>query len=1034
MKIAQISIKRPTVVVITFTLLVFFGVFAFTKLNQELFPRVALQTIMIGTVYPGAGPSEVENSVTKKVEDALSSLEGIKDINSISMENYSMSVVRLRYGVDIDRVIQDAQRKINAIKANLPAESKESSIDKYDMAELPILNIGATSSMPELEFYNFVKNTVKPSIESVTGVANVELFGGNEREIQVNLNESKLKSYGLSILQVTQTLIYSNLDYPTGKVKDNNRQILIRLEGKYQSIGDIEDVVLKTLANGGVVKVKDVADVYDTRKEITTINRTNGINSIGIGIRRQADANAVSISKEAEKILADLEQKYASQDVVFNIAMNDSEFTMEAIDSVLSDLIMAIVFVAITMLLFLHSLRNSLIVIVTIPTSLIATFIVMYSFGITLNIASLLALSLVIGILVDDAIVVVENIHRHLEMGKNRAQAAYDGIKGLGLTVISTSFVLLVVFIPIALTQNMVADLFRGFCITAAAAVVFSTIVSFTIVPLMSSRIGKLESINNNTFIGKFINGFENMIQKMASKIRSLLAWSFSHKLIVFSCTLVLFIASILLVSLGFIGSEFASIGDRGEFYLNIELPKNSTIEQTNLMTLQAEDIINENPLVTSVFTTVGSQEDGQAQPYLSEILIKILPYHERDVSTDDCAREIKLALQAQLVGAKITTAQSAITGGKDVNPIEMYIMGSNVDSVLIAAEIIKNRLSKIQGIIDLKLSYETGNPEINIKPDREKMAKLGVSFELLGASLNNAFSGNQDAKFRDKDDEYDINVRLDLFDRKNIRDVENFSLVNALGEVVHLNQFADVTENESPTKLERRNRTPSIRIISQISGRPVGSIGEDIVQVVNSMSLPSSISVVYGGEMENQEEGFGMIGLAFFISIILVYLIMVLLYNDYIYPFAVLFSIPLALIGALLAMAMAMENISIFTLLGMIMLIGLVAKNAILVVDFANELRTKGMEVKEALLEATQKRFRPIVMTVLSTIVGMLPIALAQGAGADWKNGLAWVLIGGLTSSALLTLVIVPLMYYLLYRAMEKLRWSKKTVIELEV
>ncbi len=1033
MKIAKISIMRPTVVIVMSALLVFFGIFAFTRLNQELFPRIAMQTIMIGTQYPGAGPYEVESSVTKKIEDALSSLEGIQDIKSVSMESFSMSVVRLRYGVDIDLVMQDAQRKINAIKADLPTETKESSIEKYDFAELPILNIGAISGMPALEFYDFVKNTVKPSIESVKGVAGVELFGGNEREIQVTLNEDKLKSYGLSILQVTQTLVHSNLDFPTGKVKDCNRQILVRLEGKFRSTGDIENVVLKTMENGGVVKVKDVADVQDTQKEVTAINRTNGVNSIGISVRRQADANAVSISEEVEKILAGLEQKHASQNVTFKLAMNDSEFTTEAIGSVLADLAMAILFVAIIMLLFLQSTRNSLIVIITIPISLVATFIVMYAFGITLNLASLLALSLVIGLLVDDAIVVVENIHRHLEMGKKKVSAAYDGIKELGLTVISTSLVLVVVFIPVALTQNRVADLFRGFCITAAAAVVFSTIVSFTIVPLMSSRIGKLENIKNNTFLRKFINGFENAIQNTAYKTRSLLAWSFNHKLIVFSSTFALFIASAMLVPLGFIGSEFASIGDRGEFYLNIELPKNSTIEQTNTLTQKAESIINCNPLVASVFTTVGSQEDGLRQPYLSEILIKILPYDKRNVSTEDCAREIKLALQRQLPGAKITTAQSAITGGKDVNPIELYITGNNLDSVLIAAKAIKTQLSGIQGVIDLKLSYETGNPEISVKPDREKMAKLGVSFELLGASLNNAFSGNQDAKFRDKDSEYDINIRLDQFDRKNIRDVENFSLINAFGKVVHLNQFAEITESESPTKLERRNRIPSIRIISQIAGRPVGSIGEDIRQAVNAMPLPSSISVIYGGEMENQEEGFDMIGLAFLVSIILVYLIMVLLYNDYIYPFAILFSVPLALIGALIAMALAMENISIFTLLGMIMLIGLVTKNAILVVDFANQLRTKGMEVKGALLEATQKRFRPILMTVISTIAGMLPIALAQGAGADWKNGLAWVLIGGLTSSAILTLVIVPLVYYLLHRMMEKLGWNKKPVIELE-
>lgn len=1029
MKIAKISIKRPTVVVVISAIFIFFGIFSYLNLSQELFPRVAMQTIMIGTQYPGASPSEVESSITKKIEDAVSSLEGIKDIKSVSMESFSMTIVRLKYGIDIDKVIQDAQRKISAIRTELPINAKESSIDKYDFAELPILNISATSNFPDLEFYDFVKNKIKPSIESVSGVAKVELFGGNEREIQVNINEEKIRSFDLSILQIAQTLIYSNLDFPTGKIKNENRQILVRLDSKYQSISDIENVVLKKMPNGGVVKVKDVANVYDTQKEITTITRANGINSIGISVRRQTDANAVSISREVEKILVLLEEEYKDDNLKFDIALNDSEFTIEAVNSVFLDLLMAIIFVAITMLIFLHSFRNSVIVIVAIPISLIATFIVMYILGITINLATLLALSLVIGILVDDAIVVVENIHRHLEMGKNRVQAAYDGIKELGLTVLSTTFVLVVVFIPVALTQNVVADLFRGFCFTAAAAVLFSTLVSLTIVPLMSSRIGKLEHFSEYSFIGKAISMFENWIQYLAVQMRELLSWSFNHKIIVFICTSIIFVASIMLIPYGFIGSEFASIGDRGEFYLNVELPKNATIEQTDRLTAQAENIIKKNPYVISVFTTIGAQEDGQTQPYLSEILVKILPHNQRDISTEDCAREIKLALQSKLVGAKFSTAQSAITGGKDVNPIEIYITGNNIDTIMFAATTIKEHISSIPGVVDAKLSLETGNPEISIKPDREKMAKLGISSDLLGASLNTAFSGNKDAKYREGEYEYDINIRLDQYNRRNIYDVENFSLINMNGETVYLKQFAEVNEKEAPSKLERRNRIPSIRLISQISGRPVGTIGDDIVKTIDTIPLPSSISIVYGGEMENQEEGFESIVWAFLISIVLVYLIMVLLYNDYVYPFAVLFSLPLAIIGALLAMALAMENISIFTLLGMIMLIGLVAKNAILVVDFANQLQLEGLEVKEALLEATQKRFRPIIMTVLSTIVGMLPIALAQGAGADWKNGLAWVLIGGLTSSSILTLVIVPLVYYLLNKTMIKLGVKKKIV-----
>lgn len=431
-------------------------------------------------------------------------------------------------------------------------------------------------------------------------------------------------------------------------------------------------------------------------------------------------------------------------------------------------------------------------------------------------------------------------------------------------------------FYSYSLDASAVSDLFRGVCYTAAAAVLFSTLASFTLVPFLSSRIGKLEKINKQTFIGRFINWFEDGIQNVSLKIRGLLVWSFNHKIVVFVSTFLLFIGSLMLVPLGFIGTEFASIGDRGEFYLDIEMPKNSTIEQTNLLTRKAEVIIEQNPYVTSVFTTVGAQEDGIAQPYLSEILVKILPHDEREVSTEECAREIKTTLQDQLVGAKIMIAQSVIIGGKDVDPIEMYVTGNNIDTILVVAEVIKKCISQIPEVIDAKLSLEVGMPEITIKPDREKMTRLGIPFELLGASLNNAFSGNQDAMFREGNNEYDINIQLDNFDRKDIQDIKNFSLVNIFGNTIYLHQFAEISETESPSKIERRNRIPSVRVISQIAGRSVGVIGEDIIREVNTLKMPSSVSVVYGGEMEIQDEGFETIGWAFIISIVLVYLIIV--------------------------------------------------------------------------------------------------------------------------------------------------------------
>jgi HAE1 family hydrophobic/amphiphilic exporter-1 len=743
-------------------------------------------------------------------------------------------------------------------------------------------------------------------------------------------------------------------------------------------------------------------------------------------VQRQSDANTVEVCRQVESRLDRMKAENRDKSLDFVIALNESEFTVEAADSVVSDLLLAALLVAVAMLLFLHSFRNSLIVLISIPTSLVATFIVMYLMGFTLNLMTLLGLSLVVGILVDDAIVVIENIHRHLEMRKNRRLAAYDGLKEIGATVVSITLVLVVVFLPVTFTQSVVSMLFRQFCVTVAAATLLSLLASFTLVPWLSSRIGKIEHINPNRWWGKIINGFEQGVNRFAENMVSLLRWSFRHKFIVFGVTVGLFIASLSLFSFGLIGEELMSIGDRGEFFIEIELPKNATIEQTNRVAYQAENIIRSSPAVKSVFTTVGASDLGQPQANMADIFVKMVPYDQRDMTAPDFAREVKLALQSAVVGAKIRTAVSGITGGKDNTPIELYVIGNNLDSLIATADAIREKMSAIQGVVDAKSSVEGGNPEIHIRPDRAKMATLGVSFDMLGAALSNAFNGNQDAKFKKGNSEWDINIRLADFDRKNTDDVKNFALPNARGEIIRIGQLAEITESEGATRLDRRNRMSSVTLSCQVAGRPVGTVGDDLKAMLSQMHLPRGVGIEYGGDLAIQDDAFGTLGFALLVSILLVYLIMVVLYDNYVRPFVVLFSIPLALIGALFALALSMQTLSLFTMLGLIMLVGLVAKNAIIVVDFAGQLQGEGMEVKAALIEATRKRFRPVVMTTLATVIGMLPIALAQGPGAEWKNGLAWALIGGLTSSMFLTLIVVPLVYMVFYKIKARISKTK--------
>lgn len=1023
MNIIKTSITRPTTVVVAFVILAFFGIYSLTQLNRELMPSMTLDVISISTVYQGAGTAEVENSVTKKIEDAVFSIEGIDEITSTSMENYSLVTIHLKAGTDLDKALQNVQRKVNAIRADLPESVKEPSINDFSLADIPIMTIGATANMGETEFYDLIDHEIKPALERIPGIAQVALIGGSEREIQVNINEERMGAYGLSILDVSNILINSNLDFPTGQIKSAGKQTQIRLQGKYNNLADIENVIVKYMPDGTAIKVKNIADVHDGYKEVETLSRVNGIPSIGITVQRSADANTVKISEATHEILDALQVTYEPVGLNFMIAADNAEFTLEASNSVMIDLVIAIVLVALTMLLFLSSVRNSVIVSIAIPLSLVSTFIVMYLLGFSLNLMSLLAITLVVGILVDDAIVVIENIHRHMEMGKNRMQAAYDGLHEISGTIISITLVLVVVFIPISLTQGTIANVFRQFAVTIAIAVLFSLLVSFTVVPLLYSRFGKINEFNRGSFIGKGIHAFESRIEMIAGWFSKLLSWSLSHKLITLAITLALLVGSVSLIAFGFIGSDLAPQGDQGQFVIKIELPRDVTIEQTNQAAYRAENILRSSPFVETVFTTVGAEENGQPQARLADLRVKMVPHNERSISSSDFSREAKQFISQHIPGAQVWVAMTDLMGNIDEAPVQYHITGHNMDSVRIVANLILDKIKSVKGIVDPKLSAEESTPEISIIPDRDKMSAMGIPFEVLGGTLNNAFSGNNDAKFRQGEYEYDIKIRLDNFDRRNTADVENLTLINTSGEAVKLKQFARIEETDAPGILERRNRSASIALNSQVGGRPIGDIGQDVSQLINTLDLPENITIIPGGELEMQDESFGTMGLALIISILLVYLIMVLLYNNYIYPFVVLISIPLAIIGALLALALTMDTLNLFTLLGLLALIGLVAKNAIILVDFTNQSKAKGMGLKDALIEATRQRFRPILMTTAATVIGMLPIALATGAGAEWKNGLAWVMIGGLISSMFLTLIVVPVVYYVMDRMMAKFR-----------
>ena len=1042
MKLAEISIKRPSLIIVLFTILTLGGLLSYSMMGYELIPKFETNVVTISTVYPGASPSEVETSVTRKIEDAVGSLENVKKVESSSYESLSVIMVQLNTGADVNYALNDAQRKVNAILSQLPDDIDAPSLNKFSLDDLPIMTMSISSNkLNNRELYDLLDKKIEPIFSRVSGVAQVDLVGGQEREIQVNIDEKKLQGYNISIGEVQQAILSSNLDFPTGSLKSRTSKSTIRLSGKYKSIEEMSNLVISN-RNGAQVRLSDVANVFDTTQDVEKIARFNQNPTILMQVKKQSDANAVAVSENVQKTIADVTKNYAVQGLNVKIVDDSTDFTLAAADHVIFDLVIAVILVAIVMLLFLHNIRNAFIVMVSIPLSLIATFIGMYLMGYTLNLMSLLGLSLVVGILVDDAIVVLENVYRHMEMGKSRIRAAYDGASEIGFTVTAITLVIVVVFLPIAMSSGLVSDILAQFCVTVVMATLFSLLASFTIIPWLSSRFGKVVHLTGKNPFEKFILWFEGQLDKFTHWITDILEWCLKsglRRIMTVVITFLILLSSMLLVAFGFIGGEFFPKMDRGQFLVQIELPKDATIEKTNQVTLNVEKYLRDNKDVVDLITTVGQQSTGfgasQATVYQAEVQVKLVDKSERAQSTDILAAKFKRDLEEKFTGVEFKTAPIGLMGA-DNAPIEMVVTAADNETANKEANRILELLKKVPGSVDAELSTDTGSPEVRVNIDRDKMATLGLNLSSVGQAMQTAYSGNTDGKFRAGEYEYDINIRFADANRQSIDDVRNLMFTNNNGEQIRLSQFANVDMSSGPSLLQRRDKSPSVKVMSKVVGRPAGDVANEWADqfMENEKTKPAGVNYIWSGDMENQTEGFGTLGLALLAAIVLVYLVMVSLYDSFVYPFVVLFSIPLALIGVMVILALTNNSINIFTMLGMIMLIGLVAKNAIMIVDFTNMRKAAGENTHDALIQANHARLRPILMTTIAMIFGMLPIALAQGAGAEMNNGLAWVVIGGLTSSLFLTLIIVPVVYSLFDSMLRRMGKDEKVDYESEM
>ncbi len=1030
MNITEISIKRPSLIIVLFSVLTLLGFIGYKNLSYELMPDFNQPVVVIKTVYPGAEPNEVETSVSRKIEDALSNLEGVDYLVTKSLPNASIIIANLKYGTDLDKTMQDAQRYIDNIRKDLPQDILSPLMSKVSPNDLPIMSISATSNLSSTEFYQKMKDDYLPQIQQIKGVAEITVLGGEEREIQVKINQDKLKLYKISMIQVVEAINKSGLDLPAGKVQTDKESNSVRLTGKFTSLEDIKNVQVAMPVLGSPVYVKDVAVVMDGIKETTSVSRYNGKNGIGLMLKKQGDANAVDVSTLVREKFKSIEEQNASAGVAFIIADDSTDNTIAAVNSVVYDLILAVILVSLVMLLFLRSFRNSFIVIVAIPTSLVTAFAVMWLLGYTLNLMTLLAMSLIIGILVDDAVVVLENIQKHLDRGKDKRTAALDGRMEIGFAALSITLVDVVVFLPILFIQVFVADMLKQFSVVVVTSTLTSLLVSFTLTPWLVSRIGKKEDLQPTNFFNRFLLWFEHQLENFTNWYGRQLEWVLSHKLIFTSFVFLLFVMTLGIMKQGIIGKELISTGDQGKFRMALEFDKSTSIHQNNVIAQKIETYIIQQPEVATVFSNVGGPSTGigslgVGSANKTEFTIQLKPKKElKNLPTEAFMKRLREELKTQFTGINYSMAALGLIPRSA--PIEITLSGSNSNQVMQSGNNLKAMIENIPGADNVRLSVEAGNPEYKIIPDKDKMQRLGLTTAYIGMNLRTAFTGNDDATLTENGTEYPVRIWLDEFSRQNFEDVQQLSIINPMGLPVEVSQFAIVEQGNSPSLLERKDRQPAVTLTSDALGRPSGTVADDVVAYLKENPLPNGIQMTWGSDIKRQNDSFGALGSVLLISFLLIYLILVALYDHFIYPLVVLLSIPVAGIGAFFALNLSLSNLSLFALLGLIMLMGLVVKNAILIVDFTNQLKAEGKFFKEALIIAGKGRMRPILMTTLSMIVGMLPIAMATGTAAEWKNGLAWVIIGGLLSSLILTVFLIPMVYYIVDTAKEKLKNKK--------
>jgi hydrophobic/amphiphilic exporter-1 (mainly G- bacteria), HAE1 family len=1004
--ISAIAIRRPVFTVMVTVAILVLGLMGFRRLGSDLYPDVTFPAVVVTVPYPGASPAEVENLVIKPIEDAVVSLNGIDRVRGIARDSSGLIFVLFNLGVDLSESANEVRERISQVRYKLPPETKEPIIQRFDVSASPVITYTLRGSDSLSKLRQYAEDVIRPALEQVDGVAAVDVRGGAKREVNVELDRAKIDALGLSPGAIVARLKSENLSVPAGHFDEGDREISVRTLAEFVSVDQVRETIVATATDGSAVRLRDVASVTDGYAELRTKVRVNGEEAVTLEIRKQSGQNTVAIANAAKAKMTALEQAFPAG-MTASLIIDQARFIEGQVKQVEEDIVFGGLMAVLIILVFMLDLRSTLISAVALPTSVIGTFYVMYALGYSLNMMTLLALSLAIGLLIDDAVVVRENIFKHLEAGKPPRQAALDGTKEVALSVLATTLTIVAVFMPIAFVDGIVGQFFRQFGITISAAVVISLFVAFTLDPMLSSRFAK--SVDQKGDLFRYVKmPIEWVHSQMEQTYRAMLHWAVRHKLVVGS----LAVGSIFLM--GYIakltGQEFVNSEDRGQFVVEAELPAGTSLAETAKLTESVEAELLKNPDFKVVFATIGDSDQ------VNKVKWRIVTTTKTDrTATIQDLKQMARKTMESLKDARISvTDPPFVEGASTEAPIMINVRGQEYPDIERAADEIEAILKATPGVGDIQVRYSPGRPELTFELDRAKAAERGLSAAEVAMSLRTAVEGDEAGKLKQPGQREDvpIKVRLDKDYRADATALANLSLPSRHGPV-RLGDVVNIKRSEGPQVIERENRNRQITIWAAPIGRPLGDVANEFQPQIAKLALAEGMSIIYDGQLRMMNETNENMGLALLLGVVFIYIVLASQFESFVHPLTIMMTLPLALVGAIMGLFLNNNTLAMGALIGIILLMGLVTKNAILLVDRAIvRVREHGETPLQAILEAGPERLRPILMTSAAMVLGMLPTATGNSEGSEFRAPMAVAVIGGVISSTLLSLIVVPVFY----------------------